>query len=111
MRHRHSRRGVFRDTMSLAGWLYADLMLGLAMLFFVFNTVGPEPLPSPTVTPTRTPTPSATPTATTTSTPTPTATETPIRPTATETPIPPPTETPTVPSGLDKQSVRDSLTF
>lgn len=34
----------------LGGWLFADLLLGLAMLFAVANTVGQEP-PTPTPTP------------------------------------------------------------
>ena len=36
----------------LGGWLFADLLLGLAMLFFTANTVGqPRPTPTPTATP------------------------------------------------------------
>lgn len=36
----------------LGGWLFADLLLGLAMLFFTANTVGqPPPSPTPTATP------------------------------------------------------------
>jgi hypothetical protein len=31
-----------RDSISLAGWLFADLFLGLAMLFLIFNTQGTE---------------------------------------------------------------------
>ena len=31
---------LVRDTISIAGWLFADLLLGLSMLFLVFNTVG-----------------------------------------------------------------------
>lgn len=82
------RRQQGQDTIALAGWLMADLLLGIAMLFFVFNTVGevePSPTPSPTSTPTvpiipgptDTPTPTSTPTLTSTSTPTLTPTSTP----------------------------------
>src|SRR5688572_27640641 len=36
----------------LGGWLFADLLLGLAMLFFTANTVGsPAPTPTPSATP------------------------------------------------------------
>lgn len=60
------------DTVSLAGWLFADLLLGLAMIFFVFNTVGSQPAPTPTpVMITETPTASPTSTATPTPIPTP----------------------------------------
>jgi len=38
----------------MAGWLFADLLLGLSMLFLIANTVGPKPLPTPTFTPTPT---------------------------------------------------------
>lgn len=31
-----------KDTISLSGWLFADLLLGLSMLFLVFNTVGSD---------------------------------------------------------------------
>lgn len=41
MFNNHNNSG-FRDTISLAGWLFADLFLGLAMLFLVFNTIGDE---------------------------------------------------------------------
>ncbi|OJV96029.1 MAG: hypothetical protein BGO39_03375 [Chloroflexi bacterium 54-19] len=50
MKRINKRTGIFRDTTSLAGWLFADLLLGLSMLFFIFNTVGPE-TPKPTSTP------------------------------------------------------------
>jgi hypothetical protein len=50
--------------MALSGWLFADLLLGIAMLFLVFNTVGAEPpplpLPTPTTVPTYTPYPTYT---------------------------------------------------
>jgi len=44
------RRRNRRDMIVLGGWLFADLLLGLAMLFAVANTVGappPEPTPTP----------------------------------------------------------------
>ena len=53
------KRAKRRVTVSLAGWLFADLLLGIAMLFFVFNTVGEvevPPTPTPRVTPTIDPT-------------------------------------------------------
>lgn len=37
------RRRTRRDMVVLGGWLFADLLLGLAMLFLVANTVGSEP--------------------------------------------------------------------
>lgn len=50
-RHRTSQR----DMIALGGWIFADLLLGLAMLFFTANTVGqPPPTPTP-VPPTATP--------------------------------------------------------
>jgi hypothetical protein len=43
------RRRTRRDMIVLGGWLFADLLLGLAMLFAVANTVGaPPPTPTPT---------------------------------------------------------------
>ena len=37
---------------ALGGWIFADLLLGLAMLFFTANTVGsPAPTPTPPPTP------------------------------------------------------------
>ena len=98
-----TRRKSHVNTVALAGWLLADLLLGLAMLFFVFNTVGPEPA-EPTATPTNTPT--VTPTVTLTATPTVTPRGTPtVTPTATPTvtSIPSPTPTP-VQSGLDLEA-------
>lgn len=44
------RRRTRRDMIVLGGWLFADLLLGLAMLFAVANTVGAPP-PEPTATP------------------------------------------------------------
>lgn len=46
------KRRTRRDMIVLGGWLFADLLLGLAMLFAVANTVGQAP---PTPTPTSTP--------------------------------------------------------
>ena len=46
------RRRTRRDMIVLGGWLFADLLLGLAMLFAVANTVGaPPPTPTPTPAP------------------------------------------------------------
>ncbi len=44
------KRRTRRDMFVLGGWLFADLLLGLAMLFAVANTVGQAP-PTPTPTP------------------------------------------------------------
>src|SRR5262245_39559130 len=50
-------RGVMRkrgerDMIVLGGWLFADLLLGLAMVFLTANTVGrADPPPTPTATP------------------------------------------------------------
>lgn len=84
-----------QDTVSVAGWLFADLLLGLSMIFLVSNTQSAPLTPTPTVTsapttagtlvPWLTLTPTPTPAATLTPTPTPTPT-----PTLTPTPIPPP---------------------
>jgi len=52
----------------MAGWLFADLLLGLSMLFLIANTVGPKPTPTPTFT--LTPTYTSTPRPTMTYTPT-----------------------------------------
>lgn len=46
------RRRSQRDMFALGGWLFADLLLGLAMIFAVANTVGQAP---PTPTPTASP--------------------------------------------------------
>jgi len=40
-----------------AGWLFADLLLALAMLFLAANTIGIKPPPAPPSTPTPTPLP------------------------------------------------------
>lgn len=48
----YRRRRTNRDMGVLAGWLFADLLLGLAMLFFTANTVGQSaPTPTPTASP------------------------------------------------------------
>jgi hypothetical protein len=89
----------------LAGWLFADLLLGLAMLFFVFNTVGDAPTPEPTaiITLTLTATPSSTPSYLETPTRTPTVTGTPTStPVATATLTRSPVPTPI--SGLKPQA-------
>lgn len=63
----------FSSTVALAGWLFADLMLGLGMLFLAANTAGkaPTPTPTPTRIVTQSPTPNPTFTPTRTSTPVP----------------------------------------
>jgi hypothetical protein len=49
----------------MTGWLFADLLLALAMIFLVANSVAhvpaPPPTPTPTPAPTLTPSPTATP--------------------------------------------------
>ncbi len=59
---RSDHRFQMRDTVLLSGWLFADLMLGLFVVFLAANTVGvqPKPIPTPVVIPTATPTPSPT---------------------------------------------------
>jgi cytoskeletal protein RodZ len=86
-------RWQMADTVSLSGWVLADVLLGLLLVFLV-SVRGAAP-PTPTPTPTARSTgiaaavsPTATPTATPTVTPTATAT-------ATATPTPTPTPTPT----------------
>lgn len=44
------KRRTRRDMITLGGWLFADLLLGLSLLFLVANTVGESP-PPPTPTP------------------------------------------------------------
>lgn len=44
------KRRTRRDMITLGGWLFADLLLGLSLLFLVANTVGEGP-PPPTPTP------------------------------------------------------------
>jgi hypothetical protein len=97
-----------RDTFLLSGWLFADLLLGLAVVFLValpggnIKPVVVPPTPTATHTPTSTATntPSPLPTSTPTYTPTPTLTQT---PTATATPIP--TATPKPDLVLSQQSI------
>lgn len=57
-----NRRFQMRDTMLLSGWLFADLLLALFVIFLSANTVGIKPQPIPTPTPRVLPTPSPTPT-------------------------------------------------
>lgn len=58
------KRGKNRDNSSITvGWLFADLLLALAMIFLIANTINSAPKvvakvkPTPTITPTPTPTP------------------------------------------------------
>lgn len=59
----HSRRR--NQPTLLVGWLFADLLLALAVLFLIANTTGvaakPKPPPTPTPIVTRAPTPTPTP--------------------------------------------------
>lgn len=50
---KRKRRGLEqRDMITLGGWLFADLLLGLALFFFAANTTGSAPpTPVPTATP------------------------------------------------------------
>jgi hypothetical protein len=60
--HRYRRVGQ-RSLFSIAGWLFADLLLALAVIFISANTIGTRPLvakrstPTPPQLPTPTPTP------------------------------------------------------
>lgn len=105
-----------RDTVALAGWLFADLLLGIGLLFFVAESRGVKPVPTPTftltptltLTPTQTRTPTRTLTGTATwtwtLTPTITPTFTPFftyTPYPTSTPYPTYTPPPTFSSGLN----------
>ena len=83
------------DATLLAGWLFADLLLGL-MVVFLAAAPGAPPPPTPTPTVTATATATATASATTTAIPTatPTWTATPTK-TATAPPTPTPTQTQT----------------
>lgn len=65
---RPDRRFRSRSTVLLSGWLFADLLLGLTVIFLAANTVGFHPQaiatpipPTPTATPSPTPTPTPTP--------------------------------------------------
>ena len=52
-----------QNTVALTGWLFADLLLGMAMFFLVANSSGTrQPPATPTITPTATVTPRPTPT-------------------------------------------------
>jgi hypothetical protein len=57
------RRGREGRNVALVGWLFADLLLALAMIFLVANAtakvtaIAPTPTPAPTAIPTATPTP------------------------------------------------------
>lgn len=55
------RRFQMRDTMLLSGWLFADMLLALFVIFLSANTVGVKPQPIPTPVPTVIPTPTPTP--------------------------------------------------
>ena len=80
-----------KKTVWIAGWLFADLLLGLAMLFIVSMAGMPAPTPVPNWT--------ATPTWTATSSPTPTRTGTPtVVPTGRVTPGVPVTTVPPTPT-------------
>ena len=63
-----------RDTVLISGWVYADLLLGLMILFLV-STKGVDPV---TLVPTMTPTPTATSTPTVSPSPSRTATRLPV---------------------------------
>lgn len=54
------RRFRMRDTVLLCGWLFADLLLALAVIFLSANTVGVKPKVIPTPVPTSTARPSQT---------------------------------------------------
>ncbi|GHO65065.1 hypothetical protein KSC_039570 [Ktedonobacter sp. SOSP1-52] len=59
------RKRSFRSSPVSVGWLFADLLLALAMIFLIANTnitplkasIRPKPTPSPTATPSPTPIP------------------------------------------------------
>ncbi len=50
------RKSRLNDTVLLSGWVFADLLLALAVLFLSANTVGVKPTAIPTPTPVITPT-------------------------------------------------------
>lgn len=88
MAKRRRKTASSRDMLTLAGWLFADLLLGLAMFFLVISPAPPA-IPTPTVTHTPTSSPSPAPSSVFTTTPLPTDTPTPFL-----TPTPMPTFTP-----------------
>lgn len=53
-----------RNTILLSGWLFADLLLALSVIFMAANTVGIKPKPIPTVVPTLIPSPTLSPSPT-----------------------------------------------
>lgn len=53
-----------RNTVLLSGWLFADLLLALSVIFMAANTVGIKPKPIPTVVPTIIPSPTLSPSPT-----------------------------------------------
>ena len=66
--HQPGRKTRVSDTVMMSGWVFADLLLALAILFMAANTLGvkppstpkahvPTPTPTPTITPTPTPKP------------------------------------------------------
>jgi hypothetical protein len=46
-----NRRRHFTLALVGAGWLFADLLLALAVLFLAANTIGIQPTPNPTISP------------------------------------------------------------
>ena len=102
----HSPRDSF---LALAGWLFADVLLGLAMLYFAIGTTVPTaasipPTPSLTVTPTLTATPTLKPGTTASASPTRTAT-----PTRSPSPSASPSATPICQEVLYKTPVKFNL--
>ena len=101
------RRVRRSDLFSIAGWLFADLMLALTLIFLASSTQAsppptvttvPSPTPTPTVTPTLTPVPSRT--LTPTGTPTSSLTPSPTR-----TLVPSPTPTRVCDKTLEEQPI------
>jgi len=113
MRNRLPKKRL-QDTMVLSGWVFADLLLGLMMIFLVTARGAPPSTPSipPTDTPTPTPTPThtSTPAVTGSDSPTPTWTRThtptPTLSRPTDSPIPP-TNTPQV--SISQKSIEFSF--
>lgn len=94
MTKRIRKRPAQRDTITLAGWLFADLLLGLASLFLIASPPPPSP-PTPTLIPIPT---TPVPTSTLLSTYTAVPTQTPLpthTPFSTQTPLPTYTPRPT----------------